>query len=720
MRAKGSADRPLLPRPAEVIAMPTSHRAPVTVARLERFRPTHGWANRLLWVDLSDRTIRAEPLDPYVPGYIGGRGLAARLAWDLCPEPVDPFAPANPLMFLPGALTGSRSPYSGRTAVCSFSPQAYPHPWFTRSNMGHHWGAELKRAGYDGLIVTGASDSPVQLIIRDDEVTIAPADDLWGLDAYDAQEAARHAFGADLRTVTIGPAGERLSRIATIHTATSSAAGQGGFGAVMGAKRLKAISVAGSGTVSIAHEEAFQTLVRLVGEGIRTYRRPPNTAAMTERLQQVCPGGRVRPYACTAACPTPCNAHYSNVRGVAMPDRVWEGHWTCVGSLFRGVPERGGVYDWALGEAAGLEMNVLSNRYGLNQWEIIIGMVPWLERCGWAGLLSEWDGRPIDWRSPHFWAEFLHALAYREGLGDALAEGGVRAAQALGLGPGLIGRSYTAWGYAGHWDGHGSLANYLVFPYWVVSALQWMSDTRDPYSSSHGYVQNVMRWSPLGAMRNPVNKGPAVTWDEMRGIGQKVYGSPDAVDPHSGYAHKAFPAYYHDLRSVMKDALPTDDQVFPLIYSVTSEDRLFRIGDIEGPAVDSRLFRLGTGVDWDEAAFARAAERIYTLERALNVRHWGRDRGMDEQALSGFDYEENWQSQELDAKHTLDREAFRPVADEYYRHLGWDVASGRPTEERLVALGLGGVHAPMLAGAAAAEERRLAGEAADGAAPAAP
>ncbi len=148
----------------------------------------------------------------------------------------------------------------------------------------------------------------------------------------------------------------------------------------------------------------------------------------------------------------------------------------------------------------------------------------------------------------------------------------------------------------------------------------------------------------------------------------------------------------------MKDALPTDDQVFPLIYSVTSEDRFFRVGGIEGPAVDSHLFRLGTGVDWDEAAFAHAAERIYTLERALNVRHWGRDRAMDEQALSGFDYEENWQSPELDAKHTLDREAFRPVADEYYRHLGWDVASGRPTEERLVALGLGGVHAPMMAG----------------------
>ncbi len=674
-----------------------------TVVRVERFRPLYGWANRLLRVNLSDRTIRVQPLEDYVPDYLGGRGLAARLAWDDCPLPVEAFDPANPLMFLPGALTGSRSPYSGRTAVCAFSPQAYPHNWFTRANIGHHWGGELKRAGYDGLIVTGASETPVQIIIRDDEVAIAPAADLWGLDAYDAQEAARRAHGPGMRTVTIGPAGERLSRIATIHTATSSTAGQGGFGAVMGSKRLKAISVLGSGSVAIADEEAFHTLVRQVGDGVRTYRGLRDTARLTERLQKECPGARVRTYACTEACPTPCNAFYSNVRGTAMPDRVWEGHWTCVGSLLRGTGDKGGVFDWGLGEAAGLEMNVLSNRYGLNQWELIIGMVPWLERCGWAGLIGEMNELPIDWRSPQFWAAFLHAVAYREGLGDALAEGGLRAAEALALGEDLVGRSYTAWGYAGHWDGHGCLANYIVFPYWIVSALQWMTDTRDPFSSSHGYVQNVMRWSPLGSMRNPVNQGPAVTWEQMRGIGQKVYGSPDAVDPLSGYAHKAFPAHYHDLRSVMKDSLPTDDQVFPLIYSVTSEDRFFRIGDIEGPSIDYHLFRLGTGVDWDEAEFTRAAERIYALERATNVRHWARSRAVDERTLSSFTYEENWQSPELDRKYALDRTAFRPVADEYYRLLGWDVETGRPSEERLRALGLEDVYVPMVAGAEEAE-----------------
>jgi len=669
------------------------------VMHMDRFASVNGWANRLLRIDLSTRKATVEPLEAYIPDYLGGRGLAARLAWDAYPEPIDPFEPESPLLIVTGALTGTRSPYSGRIAICGFSPQAYPYPWFTRANIGHHWGAELKRAGYDGVIVTGASDEPVHILIRDDDVSILPASALWGMDAYDTQDAIRGATHSGVRTLTIGPAGERLSRIATIHTATSSTAGQGGFGAVMGAKKLKAISVLGSGHPSVAYPEAFADLVRKVGAEIRTYRGLRDLSEMNRRLKEEC-GGRVRPYACTAACPTPCNLYYSNIPGVAYPDRVWEGHWTCVGSLFRGAGQPGGVYDWRLGNAAGLEMNVLSNRYGLNQWEIIIGMVPWLERCQREGLLTEFNGREMNWQSPEFWAEFLRALAYREGMGDILAEGGPRAADALGIGKDLLGRSYTGWGYAGHWDGHACQANHLVFPFWIVSAMQWMTDTRDPYSSSHGYVQNVMRWSEFGGS-NPANRIKPLTWDQMRAISAKVYGTPASLDPLSGYEGKAVAAFYHDRRSVMKDSLPTDDQVFPLIYSVTSEDRFFRVrdvlglGDVEGPSVDYQLFRLGTGTDWEEADFDRAAERIYTLERALTVRHWRRDRAMDETVLAQFDYEENWQNPLLDQRHALDREAFRPVADEYYRLLGWDIQTGRPTRERLEALGLRGVYEAM-------------------------
>ena len=677
-----------------------------TMVHLERFAPLYGWANRILRIDLSNRAVEVQPIEGYVPDFLGGRGIAARIAWNEYPEPVDSFSPQNPIMIFTGALTGTRSPYSGRTAICAFGPQAHPNNWFTRANIGARWGDALKKAGYDGLVITGASETPVQIIIRDDEVRIAPADPLWGLDTFEAQEAVRGETHKRIRTLTIGPAGERLSRIATIHTATSSAAGQGGFGAVMGSKRLKAISVLGTGDVPIARPEEFSELVRAVGDELRSLRGLRDVKRVNEQLKAE-GGGRARAYACTASCPTPCNLYYAHMPGVARPECTWEGHWTCVGGIFRGMSEggpvsHGGVFDWDLGLHGGFEMNVLSNRYGINQWDLILGMVPWLERCQWAGLISELNGRPMDWKDPRFWDMFLHALAYREGMGDALAEGGLRAASLLGLGEELVHRSYTGWGYAGHWDAHAGCANYLVFPYWIVSALQWATDTRDPYSSSHGYVQNVMRWGPFAPYRRGDRaRASFPTWDQMRTIAERVYGSPDAVDPLAGYKGKASPAYYHDKRSVMKDCVPTDDQVFPLIYSNSTEDRFFRVGEVDGPSVDYHLFTLGTGTEWSEDEFERAAERIYTLERALCVRHWGRDRRMDESVLHSFEYKENWVNPALGEKQSLDREQFLPVMDEYYQLLGWDPQTGRPTRERLDALGLDDVCLPTEEGTGA-------------------
>ncbi len=680
------------------------------IATLGRFSQRHGWANRLLRIDLTAGKISATPIEAYIPEFIGGRGVAVRLAWDEYPEPVDPFDANSPIIIMTGALTGTRSPYSGRTSITGFSPQAYPYNWYTRANIGHHWGAELKRAGYDGLLITGAAESPVQIAIRDDQVTIAPADDLWGLDTFDTQEALRAQLGAQVRSLCIGPAGERLSRIATIHTGTSSTAGQGGFGAVMGSKKLKAISVIGSGDVSVHDPELMEGLIKTVAADIRAYRAIPNLAEQNKAM--ACDrGGRVRPYACTAACPTPCNRYYSDMPGVAYPERRWEGHWACVGSMFRGIPEGGrisydGLFDWQLGTYAGLEMNVLSNRYGLNQWDIIMSMVPWLERCQRAGLIDEMNGLAMNWQDPQFWAMFLHAIAYREGLGDALAEGGLRASLQLGMGQDLARRYYNGWGFGGHWDGHACWSNYLVYPYWLVSALQWSTDTRDPYSSSHGYVQNIMRWSPLADHPGE----PPISWDQIRGISARVYGTPDALDPYSGYSAKAFPAFYHDRRSVMKDSLPTDDQVFPLIYSVTTEDRFFRVrapaplGEIEGPSVDYHLFRTGTGIKWDETEFDRAAERIYTTERALCVRHFSRDRRMDESVYSNYEYLENWPNPLLDERHALDRAQFAPVTDDYYRHLGWDQETGWPTRERMESLDIGDLYQPMVDGAAAARD----------------
>ncbi|MFN2168359.1 MAG: aldehyde ferredoxin oxidoreductase N-terminal domain-containing protein, partial [Anaerolineae bacterium] len=447
---------------------------------MQAFGRRHGWANRLLRVDLSAMRISVQETAPYVPQYLGARGLAARLCWDEIGAAVDPLHPANPLMIIPGALTGSRAPYSGRSIVCAFSPQAFPRPWFTRSSVGGYVGAQLKRAGYDGLIVTGCADSPVRIHIHDDQVSIYPADELWGLDAMDTLAALASAEGKGVRALVIGPAGERLSRIATIQTDSASACGQGGFGAVMGSKKLKAISVAGTGRVLLAAPDTVTALAkRLALMAAEDGQRGPfNFYGDIERYDRrlgAAGDGQATCRACAAGCITPCVAHLEEVPGVVY-DRRWSGDWICAGRCFLGPeesmpPEKAVLFDWHLGRRAAFELNVLSNRYGLNQFDLLIGMVPWLIGCQKAGLIQEINGLPLQWRSPAFWAEFLRAIAYREGLGDVLADGGWQAANTLDMGVDLARQRYPGWGHTAHCDPFGW--GTVFYPYWIVSALQW-------------------------------------------------------------------------------------------------------------------------------------------------------------------------------------------------------------------------------------------------------
>jgi len=669
--------------------------------KLQRFAPMYGWRNRVLRIDLSAGRIWAQEAAPYVPDFVGARGLAARILWEEYPEPVGAFDPRNPLMIMPGALTGTRSPYSGRTNVCAFSPQSSPYTWFSRASMGADWGAELKQAGYDGVVVTGASETPVQILIRDDEVSILPADDLWGLDTLETQERTAAAFGKNVKTLTIGPAGERLSRIATIQTASTSVAGQGGFGAVMGSKLLKAISVIGSERVPVADPERLQALYRAVGDEVRGSRqRQRMIDFMNERLAEE-GGGRARVYPCTNACPTPCSTYLRDVQGCAF-NRKWSGGLACVSGIFRGGAGGHWLYDWDLGFRGGFELNMHANRMGLNHWDILVGIVPWLRSCEKYGLLSEIDGRPLDWNSPAWWAELIDDMALRRGTGDALAEGGWRAAPLLGLGEEIVRRYYTGWGYSGHWDGHAAFVNMIFFPFWVVGAIHWAMDTRDPASSTHDYVQNAIYWGPASNFR----RGDVeVTWEHMMGVGEKLYGRADTFDPRSGYEGKAIPGYVHAVRSIMKDTLPTDDQVFPLMFSLNSEDRYARVGDIDGWDVDAALLRAGTGLDWDTRAFEHAAERVLNLERAITIRHWARDRKMDERALPSFEYDENWVNPETGERRALDRVQFDQVMDEYYRLRRWDVQTGWPTREKMEELDLGAMYDPMVEGAKAAKAR---------------
>lgn len=637
---------------------------------------TYGWVGKILKVDLTNRQTSTVDTMDYAYEYIGGRGIADRIAYEEINGEIEGFDPENRLIIMSGPLTGTMAPASGRVEFAGVAPQAYPRPWYTRANMGGRFGSELKYAGFDGIVVWGKAEKPVYLWINDGEVQILDAGEIWGRDAYSTQKYLMDQHGDDTKIACIGPAGENLVRYAIVLSETKNAAGQGGFGAVMGSKNLKAIAARGTGAIKVAHPEDLLELSMAVNkafdESMGLGNRPPASA----------PADMVRKYgqkgmSCSHSCPWRCGWFWRNMPGKAYPG-INNVLMTCSAWLFRGM--KGSFYDWGIGDEAGAEMSALTNKLGLNHWGLVFGVVPWLLECSKAGIITEVDGEKIDFDNPDFWVMLMQKIAYRKGMGDILAEDIPRAVDILGKGEEIAKKLYPAYGFSGHWDGHGDKANPVFFPLWIVSALQWFTDTRDPFSSGHGYSQNLTRWSK------------DVSWDKLAAVGEIVYGSTKSIDPNYPYEDKAQPAIWHQHESVLKDSLPLCDQAWPLLYSMRSEDNYLRInvskhGTIEGKSLEAYLYRATTGDDIDDSELRKRAERVFNLERVIQVNNYRRTREDDVAIIPYFETPESL-SGPSGKLESLDREKFLKLVDEYYELRGWDKTTGRPTKEKLTELGL--------------------------------
>ena len=206
-----------------------------------------GYNGRILRVNLNERKISVEePPAGYYQRYLGGRGFIAPTLLQEMPAKVDPLGPDNQLVFALGPLTGMPFPGSGRNSVGAKSPLTFA---FGEAEAGGFWGAELKRAGFDAIIISGISNAPVFLWIQDGQVELRDAGHLWGMEVAPAHLAIQKELGdRQIRTAIIGPAGEKLIRFACILNDITHAAGRTGLGAVMGSKKLKAIAVRGRNT----------------------------------------------------------------------------------------------------------------------------------------------------------------------------------------------------------------------------------------------------------------------------------------------------------------------------------------------------------------------------------------------------------------------------------------------------------------------------------------
>ena len=227
-----------------------------------------GYNGRVLRVNLSDGKITVEePPEDFYKRYLGGRGfIAARLLREMAGG-VDPYGPENKLIFATGPITGMPMPGSGRNSVGAKSPLT---GGFGEAEAGGFFGAELKKAGFDEVIVEGIANSPVYLWIKDGKAELRDAGRLWGKELKETQQEIRSELQDPLiRTAAIGPAGENLVRFASIMNDLTHAAGRTGLGAVMGSKKLKAVAARGSVLPPMAKPERVRELARLMGQNFK-------------------------------------------------------------------------------------------------------------------------------------------------------------------------------------------------------------------------------------------------------------------------------------------------------------------------------------------------------------------------------------------------------------------------------------------------------------------
>jgi hypothetical protein len=629
-----------------------------------------GWVGKILDVDLTTGIVRARDTAPYARDWLGGRALAARIAWEELPPNAGPYDPENLVVVATGPLTGTLAPTTGRTVIASVSPRVYPKPWYTHSTLGGWFGPALKYAGFDALIIRGQAASPVYLDVRDDDARLVDATDLWGRDARETQLALKDRLGAEVQVLAIGQAGENLCRFATIQHAEENAAGVSGFGAVWGSKRLKAIVARGTGGVGVADPLALLAEVRAAGK----FKLTPNHAALY-------PGDEMRQRrpVCSQSCTFNC--HLGNY-GRRRDGRVVPG-W-CVG----GLDWLGGVGITSIKySGGGVEMPAARNFDRADEAELLdlansLGldvsfrhtMMPWFVRCRQLGV-DTIRGHPVEPDSPAWLTSFARELAEREGLGAIFADDLRRAVDELEgeLPEELIhlGRAIEYhWGFPPHREGR--FVDEEPLPFWVISAMMHASETRDPAIGAH-------QSSLLLADFLLVDRELALR--QFRVLSDKVWGRPDAFEPT--FENKAPVAIWSQHQHMLIDSLPVCDFAFPqLIRPLAGPEEWRATADISGDLdVERRLLVAVTGVPFTPADLALIAERAFTLERLLLVRA-GRTRSLEEALAPHFALPCRSDGTSVDAA------GFSRLLDEYYDARGWDREFGWPKADLLERLGL--------------------------------
>lgn len=625
------------------------------------------YAGKILRIDLTNGAVTTEEFGrDYIDLFIGGRGVASRILYDEVPPEVEPFDPANRLIFSPGALMGTGAPAASRTTVTSRSPLTNMHG---DGHSGATWGAELRRAGYDVLIVQGRADRQVYLVIDNDKVELRDAGKLRGLLTSQTHERLCQEMGSrEACTVSIGPAGENLVRVSGVfhNGADKGVSARCGLGAVMGSKNLKAIVTRGTGDVGVADVQALKGAFRdyLATIAVDPY-VPPATRYGTCRFmghrvkfgihgaenwrygqypwQTLDPeifrsDYQVKAGACLA-CPVRCRRDY-RIRSGPYAGITAKLEWeTIARSMTCGITDPEAVIAWSN----------LCNHYGLDI-EGTGDTVAFAMECFEHGLITDGDAAGLQLRfgNAEAFLELTRRIALREGdLASVLAEGTKRAAAKIGQGSERFAMHVKG--------GEMSAGDPRGMP---VRAVSYATSTRgSDHLRSNPYIEEIM------------TAQEALEW----------WGSEEAADIERGVKGKGRMLKFSEDLVTIGDVLGLCKFAF---YRSATFPYLYR----KGVEVATRLYNACAGRQLSEEDMLMAGERAFNVEKAFNTR-CGATRADD--TIPERFFSEPLLGGGPNGGAVVDREKFNQILNEYYEARRFDPDSGLPTRAGLERLGLG-------------------------------
>jgi aldehyde:ferredoxin oxidoreductase len=629
-----------------------------------------GYAGKILTVDLSDGKSSELATADYADKFLGGRGIAAKLFWDMVPPGTGALEPDNCLICATGPVTGFFGLAGCRWVMCGKSPLRQPEA-FSYGNLGGKWGAALKYAGYDALAVKGRAEKPVYLYIHDSVVEVKDATALWGLSTFDTAERIQAEVGKGVSVLSIGPAAENLVVFATA-LADAGASVSGGIGSVMGSKKLKAIAVAGDKRPKAAHPEKLKQITDLVRQIRSSTFDAPSPWAVP---------GLTKPENCYGC-------------GVGCSRQSYKGE---DGRRYKSFCQASGIYTMAAMKYYGKMNEVplmavrLGDGYGLDS-AVMAPLIAWLIECYREGMINEAQtGLPLSKAGS---AEFIETLtrkiSLREGFGDVLAKGTLAAAATLGKKAKELTDKYIATRTSETKDYDPRLI--------LTTALMLATESRRPISQLHGISGNILiSWCSWARGL----EGAFFSTDDLSKAAERFWGGIKAVD-FSTYAGKALAAKKVQDRSYAQESLVLCDVHWPMMVTSATNPS----GHVGDPTLESQIYSAITGNETAEEELYRIGERIFNLQRAIQLREgWG---GRDGDRVLEYLFTHPLKQGEVffnpdaimpgpDGKiisrlgKTLDRKEFEKMKDDYYRRRGWDTETGFPTKARLQELGLGDI-----------------------------